>query len=138
MLNLALGFISSFCMTLLIVRYASCYSEFSLDNDLRQRGRRNARTSVYLWQLCATVVVTVSLFWNDPLALSLTTLMFVLVRIYVAYRALQDSALAICPTITYSAALIRANMQAIGTESPSRPVSCSVTFALATFSSDRL
>jgi UDP-N-acetylmuramyl pentapeptide phosphotransferase/UDP-N-acetylglucosamine-1-phosphate transferase len=34
MLNLALGFISSFCMTLLIVRFAGRFGAFSLDHDL--------------------------------------------------------------------------------------------------------
>ncbi|SAK59397.1 glycosyl transferase family protein [Caballeronia fortuita] len=34
MLNLALGFISSFCMTLLIVRFAGRYGALSLDHDL--------------------------------------------------------------------------------------------------------
>ena len=50
--------------------------------DPRQRSRRNARTSMYLWTLCASAVVPASLFWNNPLALSLTALVFVVVYVW--------------------------------------------------------
>ncbi|GGD77811.1 glycosyl transferase [Caballeronia grimmiae] len=45
--------------------------------DARQRGRRNARTSPYLWALCSVGVVPASLFWNQPVVLFATDIVFV-------------------------------------------------------------
>ncbi|KIG03232.1 MraY family glycosyltransferase [Caballeronia concitans] len=45
--------------------------------DLRQRSRRNARTSPYLWALCAVGVVPASFFWNQPVVLFATDIVFV-------------------------------------------------------------
>ncbi|QSN64939.1 MULTISPECIES: glycosyltransferase [unclassified Caballeronia] len=53
--------------------------------DVRQRGRRNARTSPYLWVLCSVGVVPASLFWNEPVVLFATDLVFV--SIYVWFYA---------------------------------------------------
>lgn len=65
--------------TLIYKRVALKGSDF---RDPRQRSRRNARTSMYLWALCTTAVVPASLFWNNPLALSLTALTFVVVYVW--------------------------------------------------------
>jgi UDP-N-acetylmuramyl pentapeptide phosphotransferase/UDP-N-acetylglucosamine-1-phosphate transferase len=48
----------------------------------RQRVRRNARTSPYLWALCAIGVVPASFLWNQPLALFATALAFMLAYVW--------------------------------------------------------
>jgi UDP-N-acetylmuramyl pentapeptide phosphotransferase/UDP-N-acetylglucosamine-1-phosphate transferase len=50
--------------------------------DPRQRSRRNARTSPYLWALCTIGIVPASLFWNKPLVLALTALAFMVVYVW--------------------------------------------------------
>ncbi|WP_061147027.1 MraY family glycosyltransferase [Caballeronia arvi] len=54
--------------------------------DPRQRQRRNARTSPYLWVLSMIGIVPASLFWHNPVVLAVTAVVFVVayVWLYVA------------------------------------------------------
>jgi hypothetical protein len=49
---------------------------------VRQRARRNGRTSPYLWVLCAVGVAPATVFWDRPLALFVIGAMFVAVYVW--------------------------------------------------------
>ena len=50
--------------------------------DPRQQVRRNARTSPYLWLLSLIGIVPASLFWDNPVALAITALVFAVVYVW--------------------------------------------------------
>jgi UDP-N-acetylmuramyl pentapeptide phosphotransferase/UDP-N-acetylglucosamine-1-phosphate transferase len=66
--------------TLIYKRIALKGADF---RDPRQRSRRNARTSPYLWALCMVGAGPASLFWNNPLALFLTAVIFVILYVWI-------------------------------------------------------
>ncbi|WP_250494127.1 MULTISPECIES: glycosyltransferase [unclassified Caballeronia] len=65
--------------TLIYKRIALKGSDYS---DVRQRARRNGRTSPYLWVLCAVGVAPATVFWDRPLALFVTGAMFIAVYVW--------------------------------------------------------
>jgi UDP-N-acetylmuramyl pentapeptide phosphotransferase/UDP-N-acetylglucosamine-1-phosphate transferase len=50
--------------------------------SVRQCSRRNARTSPYLWILNAMGVIPATVFWHNPIVLSLSALLFILSYIW--------------------------------------------------------
>jgi UDP-N-acetylmuramyl pentapeptide phosphotransferase/UDP-N-acetylglucosamine-1-phosphate transferase len=50
--------------------------------DPRQRQRRNARTSPYLWVLSMIGIVPASLFWHNPVVLAVSALVFVVAYVW--------------------------------------------------------
>jgi UDP-N-acetylmuramyl pentapeptide phosphotransferase/UDP-N-acetylglucosamine-1-phosphate transferase len=51
-------------------------------SDPRQRQRRNARTSPYLWVLSMIGIVPASLFWHNPVVLAVTAAVFVVAYVW--------------------------------------------------------
>ncbi|SAK92140.1 glycosyl transferase family protein [Caballeronia pedi] len=51
-------------------------------NDPRQRQRRNARTSPYLWVLSMIGIVPASLFWHNPVVLAVTAVVFAVAYVW--------------------------------------------------------
>jgi UDP-N-acetylmuramyl pentapeptide phosphotransferase/UDP-N-acetylglucosamine-1-phosphate transferase len=51
-------------------------------SDPRQRQRRNARTSPYLWVLSMIGIVPASLFWHNPVVLAVTAVVFAVAYVW--------------------------------------------------------
>jgi UDP-N-acetylmuramyl pentapeptide phosphotransferase/UDP-N-acetylglucosamine-1-phosphate transferase len=68
--------------------------------NLRQRTRRNSRTSVYLWVLSLVSIVPATFCWDSPIALAAATLAFVAayVMLYVAIVRLKTPRWLMFPT----------------------------------------